>query len=328
MSNIVNWITATPLESGPISQDNYTYNITGLCENTIYQYRAYVVISGSPYYGEIKTITTCSGLQIPAMVSTGNAYDVTDTTMRMCDNVVTVQGSTPVSEYGILYTQNPSYSTQGTLIYNTSETPTVCMISTCATIPTGQTYYLASNGEICNLAANTLTYYRAFAINSAGIGYGEIKCQLTDITTYPTKTVDLVRTQNPSIDCSIGLICMSPDLAGNETVSVIVDIEQLNALGSEGQTVAEITCTYSGSESAPISIFCCSSVTGVISNNNLIIPMVAGDIIAWSQSVGGDSGSYSTIRLDSVNSATCVNAVLSSTNNCNTSYSSELGDSN
>lgn len=326
MSNVTNWVMASPLGNGPLSQDNYSYSVTGLCENTVYQYRAYVVISGTPYYGETKTITTCYDISTPPTVSTGCAYDATATTMRMCDNVVTTQGSFAVCEYGVLYTQNQSYSSPTTLVLPSGKVPNVCVKSTCATIPTGQTYYLASGAEICNLAANTMTYYRAFAINSAGVAYGAIKSQITSFPVYLSKTINLVRTLYPSINCSTGLICMDPALAGGEAVSVIVNVEHLTTTGSLGTTVTEITCSSGGGESAPVGIFYCSTSAGCVSVTDVTIPITSGDTITWSQSVNGDSGSCAVIKVCNVDTVTCLNAIISSRNYSNVSYSSSLGE--
>lgn len=47
-------------------------------------------------------------------------------------------------------------------------------------INTGDTYFIGTTCVLTGLAANTTTYYRAYAHNDCGYGYGTICCALTD----------------------------------------------------------------------------------------------------------------------------------------------------
>jgi len=172
------WITA-PLCQGPLSSNYYSYSITGLSANTTYEYRAYMIVSGSPYYGNIcQKITLPMPTYVPT-ISTGLAYDVTDTSMMICDNEIINKGGASIIEYGVIYTQLSAYGNANQMIYYN---PHVCKKTISEDIATGVTYFTGTTCILSGLTQNTQTYFRAFALNSAGFGYGTVKTQMTDPT--------------------------------------------------------------------------------------------------------------------------------------------------
>jgi hypothetical protein len=323
----MNWIT-TPLESGALQQNNYSSSITGLSASTIYQYRAYMVVSGQSYYGDIKQITTCSSLAIPPAVSTGCACNVEDTTMRFCLNQLTSAGNSPIDEYGVIYTQNNSQApSESVLVIGGSESSSGFIInkkSICTSIPVNNCYFLGTAGEVSGLTENTYTYYRAFAHNSHGYAYGTIKNTLTCISEPPTSYVTLDVTSKISVDASNGIICFNPVLSTPECASIILNIEQSTAIGSESPSITEICCQAAGAESAPVGVFYCATSAGSYSNNDFVLSIKPGDSIYWSHSSYGGSGSCSTIKICDIDTQNCVNVVINSLGYCDLVISSSF----
>lgn len=173
--------TTTTLTAGSIPSGTYTRNITSLSPSTAYQYRAYAVINGTPYYG-----CTCSGstIALPTYaptVNTGNAANIAPTTMRICGNSVSNSGGLLITEYGILFTQVSAYGNASCLVYDAYPAK-ICKKSIPANIETGTLYFTGTTCELTGLAQNTTTYFRAFAKNTTGVGNGTVKSAQTTVT--------------------------------------------------------------------------------------------------------------------------------------------------
>jgi hypothetical protein len=165
------WET-TSLKIGPLSVAAYSFNITGLSVNTAYNYRAYIEVSGIPYYGQSLVTST---LPLPTAipnVSTGIAANVTSNSMRITGSSITNKNNLPVMEYGILYSNSSSVA----LTYGGVG---VIKVSFSNDIGVNINYFTGSTGIMNGLPPNTTTYYRAFAKNSIGVGYGVTKTQQT-----------------------------------------------------------------------------------------------------------------------------------------------------
>jgi hypothetical protein len=167
------WIT-TPLHAGAIPTNSYACTIGGLSANTIYEYRAYMVVSGTPYCGEICQITTLAPTLYPPTVCTGNGGAITTTGMTIIDNCMLFKGNQAIAEYGVLYTQNAAYGTPANLQYQNLPLH-VKSASISGDITEGDLY----SDAILNLSPNTVAYYRAFAKNNSGCGYGVVCTQQT-----------------------------------------------------------------------------------------------------------------------------------------------------
>lgn len=175
MNDMNDWINYGMINGSP-EQNSYSVNIDGLDSNSVYEYRAYSIVNNIPVYGDIKrTITLGETPKVPDVI-TGGAYCVTVHGMRFCSNKLNDSGSQPINEYGVLYTQNTSQSTNNCLVYNNQFIRKKSLIST---LSDGQKYFIGSAGSISDLEASRVTYFRAYAISDVGIGYGEIKTKST-----------------------------------------------------------------------------------------------------------------------------------------------------
>jgi hypothetical protein len=169
------WINYGMINGSP-EQNRYVVNIDGLDSNSVYEYRAYAIVNNIPVYGDIKRAITLGETPTVPDITTGNAYCVTAVGMRFCNNILNSSGSKPINEYGVLYTQNTSQSTNNCLVYNNQFIRKKSLIST---LSDGQKYFIGSAGSITGLEASRTTYFRAYAISDVGIGYGEIKTKQT-----------------------------------------------------------------------------------------------------------------------------------------------------
>ena len=128
----------------------YTCNLTGLQDGTIYYVRAYAVNEKGTSYGEEVSFTTKA--KTTATITTKSATNVSYTSAAVGGNV-TSDGGAEVTERGIVYatTQNPT--TADSKVSNGS-----------------------GLGEFtCNLTDlqdGTIYYVRAYAVNEKGIAYG------------------------------------------------------------------------------------------------------------------------------------------------------------
>ena len=128
--------TTTTLTAGPLASNSYTMSIPNLSASTIYEYRAYFIVNGTAYYGNILTGTTLPATLASPTVSTGTAGAALPTEFPVNNSEVNTIGDAPIMEYGILYTQLSAWGTDSNLIY--SNYPTYLKInSTCSVIGAG-----------------------------------------------------------------------------------------------------------------------------------------------------------------------------------------------
>ena len=165
------------LIAGPLANDNYDYILTGLSSSMIYQYRAYMIVDGVEYYGNILTGVTCNETLTSPSILTGGLQisTLTPTSFSVSNNIITSSGNTSISEYGLLYTQESAWGNDAGLVisnnplHNTKYVGVTCVTS----IPFTYT------ADVINLTPNTTTFYRTYAKNAAGVVYGDIKNQIT-----------------------------------------------------------------------------------------------------------------------------------------------------
>lgn len=302
-----NWITKN-LKNGPLVNNYYDSIITGLTSNTVYEYRAYMIVDGDIYYGE-----TCKTATKPIIISapqlkTGNMSGITTNSMYSYDNFMWFNGNSPIIEYGLLYTQNPYYGVGNRLIYE--NTPNNVNIKTInGTLSVGNTFFNANTNQITDLQDNTTIYYRAYAKNSSCIGYGNIKTAIT-LQEIPNPTLlSLITEEQTAINTSRGVVDYT--LSTDQFVEYNIKINHCVELN--GYATTNIYCKACGS-----SIFDnIYSYTSYVITTNLPqyknIKMCEGDIICWDHCTFGGSGSYSSIELDSILSySSDTNPVISS----------------
>lgn len=179
----MSWII-TPLVAGPLATNSFDFTIEGLSASTKYIYRSYFIVDGVSYYGNTLTGTTVPTPLFSPTLTTGIAGGITQNEFLISGNEVDDKGGALITEYGVLYTQSGSYGTDSNLIY--SNIPFVSSASTHADIAIDTPYFFTAIG----LVPNTTTYYRAFAKNAIGIGYGEVKNVITE-DIAPSNTVNV-----------------------------------------------------------------------------------------------------------------------------------------
>jgi hypothetical protein len=302
------WITA-PLLPGPVplSGTCYNFTISGLSASTIYNYRSYMIVCGVEYYGNIYQIATTSLSACPT-ATTGQAYLSTNpsTSIRVSGNCITNKGLPAIiSEYGIIYTQNPSRS--GTSIMCYENTPTcVCKKSLCDDAAMNPYFADYISYAICPLSANTTTYYRAFAKNATGSGYGTIKCIQTDPT--PPKQINLCRiscTGTDGVSHSTSrqhAIYSTPAMSAGECYCLCLYIPlglAVSLVGSGSFASVGVSCN------GPQLCFVCL-LNASCSNPNLSFVVKAGDAVLITQFT-----CVNALGCGGANACTCIGSVSS-----------------
>ena len=274
VSGTTTWLLyPTPPSSGSLLVNNFTTTIVSLLANTKYEYRAYMVVGGTPYYGLIYGMTTQAIPLAKPTVITGNANLISTTGMVISANTVTNKGiPATILEYGILYSQNGTYGTTANLVYG--NIPPVGKISTCGN--TGSLPYLYDK-TITGLANNTMTYYRAFAKNSTDYGYGQVYCATTlppVIPPAPTSTAFICGFEQLAPSGSgladFSCVCAKLGITNPSTLS-----------GGDGFRICFTNNSYSKTLSAlpsPISTHAWVTDNGCASINDSISSVAAGDI--------------------------------------------------
>lgn len=181
------WIT-TPLCAGSIPANAYDYTISPLSASTVYEYRAYMVVSGTPYYGNILTGTT---LAIPTTLPTIITSGITSITATGATGggLVTSDGNSMVTARGVAYGLSANPTIAGT------HTITGGTIGSFSTSITGLTPY-------------TTYYVRAYATNAVGTGYGN---QVSFITAAPAL---------PTVSMATTTWTWTPTITANNVVTV------------------------------------------------------------------------------------------------------------
>lgn len=184
-----------PLKAGPLGSNSYTMDITGLTPSTKYEYRAYFIVDGVEYYGDILSGTTASITYTPPTVTTGDAY-LDDTnpseSIRITGNTITDKGGAPILEYGVLYTNLAAYATTDKLVL--TNYPTVNKSAMLDDAKMNPYFIDDASYSIKELTPNTTYFYRSYAKNAIGTSYGTIK----NITTSAPINVDVnLRWVNP-----------------------------------------------------------------------------------------------------------------------------------
>lgn len=134
------------------SGGSFSKTLTDIESNKVYYFMAYAIINGTTYLGKILSFTTNE--YTFAEVQTGNASDISYTSATCSMNIISAGNSTIV-EKGILY------GTDRKLEEISVQKATITSSSNSVTLN--------------NLISGTRYYYRAYAINSAGVAYGAIK---------------------------------------------------------------------------------------------------------------------------------------------------------
>jgi hypothetical protein len=143
--------TANPHTTNGNGNGVFTSGITGLTPSTTYYYRAFAINSVGVGYGKEYSFTTLD-FAVPTL-STTIAFSITQTTASSGGN--TIDNNSPVA-------------TSRGVCWSTTGNPTTSNPHT--TDGTGNGVFTSS---ITGLIPSTTYYYRAYAVNTVGTGYGE-----------------------------------------------------------------------------------------------------------------------------------------------------------
>jgi hypothetical protein len=142
-------VSNSTITHGPGASE-FTSNIVYLITNTKYHVRAFATNSVGTTYGEDVSFTTRGKPQMGTVAAT-----TISSTGAVCGGNVIKDGGSAVTERGICY--------------SLTDFPTI--FSSIVTNGTGAGSYSVT---LTGLTPNTVYYFRAYAINSTGVGYGNI----------------------------------------------------------------------------------------------------------------------------------------------------------
>jgi hypothetical protein len=148
------------------SLGTYTCTLTNLAPSTTYFARAYATNSDGTAYGESVTFTTLAAT-VPIISTTKDANLITVTTAKT-GGIITHNGASAITSRGVCYS-------------NKATIPTIADTKTNDGTAIG-TFVSSLTG----LSANTIYYIRAYATNSIGTAYGDVKSFTTTTATIPT----------------------------------------------------------------------------------------------------------------------------------------------
>jgi len=208
----------------------YSGTLATLTASTLYNYKAFAVNNKGTAYGAIKEFTT-SAPSAPT-VSTGTAGTITTESFIISSNNVTSTGGATVTERGVVY------------MVGTSGDPTTSDSKSSETGTFGTGTY---NRTVSGLSSGTSYRVRAFAINSAGTGYGST---ITVVTNNAPPTVEL---NSPSpgatgVSTTPTLEFTGTDPEGND-IEYEIEIDTtntFNSLGTDGSQTYHTDASVSG----------------------------------------------------------------------------------
>lgn len=210
----------THLSNYPATIGEFEVNLANLTHNTTYFARAYAENNiGIAYSDEIPFITAPE--MNPPTVITGDVSNIGQTS-AMVEGEVIHDGNSEVTERGICWSTNTN--------------PTINDAHLSNGIGIG-TYTV----EITGLQSGTTYYARAYAVNSIGIAYGEVREFVTGIVSY-----NIVVDYNEG-----GTVAVEPNMAQEHTIiNITIEIDEDFELQSiSAYNVEDVTEIVSISES-------------------------------------------------------------------------------
>lgn len=165
-SNLSGGDTATTTDPGTWGTGAFSYGATGLSADTAYYFRAYALNATSTGFGSIQTFTTASSVSVPTL-TTSDPTSISSSTMTLNANISATGGGS-ITQSGFAYGTAPDLST------------VIATTSLGSQPGTGN-----FSGGITNLNTNTLYYFRAYAVNSAGTSTGAILSTTTSLWAVP-----------------------------------------------------------------------------------------------------------------------------------------------
>ena len=269
--------------SGPLSTNHFTLNISGLPSSmtpTTYKYRAYMVVSGSPYYGSGLTIQTLAIVPVAPTVTTTIASLIT-TGGTTTGGIVTSSGTSTVTARGVAYGLAPN--------------PT---ISDCHTSDgTGVGPFTST---LTGLLANTTYFVKAYATSSVCTSYGS---QVTFTTlSPPPKNINLCQTFDYNGDgtcCSYKDFCVysTPAMSPGECyrICLFANLYDNNqAIGSYSSIC--IACN------GTCKLCCCITIPQLYGVPVISFPVAYGDCVT----ISSHAYAANTLCSNNVANITCL----------------------
>jgi|GEM_PF-535127 len=252
---------------------SFTSQLNTLAAGTKYYLRAYASSLSGTGYGEQITFTTQNA--IAPVVTTAGAYNITATSAS-AGGSVTDSGGTSIAACGVCY--------------STSGSPTVNEAKTTDTLKSGQ---FVSRLE--GLAPGTKYYFRAYAINNAGVGYGSVDSLTTTTASLPSVSTANVTNITSATASSGGSItntgnatitacgvCWntkgSPTLGDNKTTDTLIAGQFTSALNGLAQSSKYYLRAYA------------TNIAGTVYGNEIFFTTTTRNIIYVSTSGNDTSG--------------------------------------
>ena len=158
----------------------FSVQMLGLTPNMTYYVRAYAINSAGISYGSEVSFTTSQGVSAPT-VMTVQVQNISQT-MATATGLVSNSGGAQVTERGMCWSSSPTPTVSGNHASNGM----------------GEGSYSV---QMIGLTAHTTYYVRAYAINSAGISYGN---ELTFTTAAEPPMVTTLQVTNISQNAALG----------------------------------------------------------------------------------------------------------------------------
>lgn len=156
----------TTVVAGHVSGSNFWHEITGLQPETTYYCQAYATNSVGTGYSSIIAVITKGVPQVPPTVTIDPVNDEIDDSSAYkfvdFDCEVTNGGSSAVTERGVCWSDS-------------NNTPTIADNSQAALTAGVGEYTVSVRQTNFTISDKIVYFYRAYAINSAGIGYSEVR---------------------------------------------------------------------------------------------------------------------------------------------------------
>lgn len=234
----------SPATSGPLAVNNFEASITGLQPETLYQFRAYMVVDGVTITGnELQTTTEAEPTYVPTVQTSTQAPLADINNILVENNRLISSGNSTIIDYGTVYTSGLNNTDATLRIGNVG----VSQKLTHDEIVDGEYF----DNNLTGLGINTRYYYRAYASNAVGEDYGLIKAESTSSPiTYAIGMKNLSQTTSP-FNCPEGNnyvdadICSSGSLSGSDTFRLNYTLRTSNATSDAlSHPIIATTCMF------------------------------------------------------------------------------------
>lgn len=228
------------MESTPLLADNrtienagvgtFSVELSGLPAGQPIYYRAYARSRAGTGYGEVKSFTTIAAT-VP-VVTTMVATNVTGET-AISGGTILDGGGASITAQGVCWGTSQNLTTENNKTNDTSDVESF-------------------QSKLINLEPNTVYYYRAYATNAAGTGYGDVESLTTgnvwlpSVTTSEIASILSYKVTGGGIVTDSGNAVIVSGLCWNETGTPTVDDKKTILEDVEGEFTSSIGNLNSG----------------------------------------------------------------------------------